>query len=116
MLTVCLLLTLCNIHGLESKYIDFVLAFPQADLDVNIWMELPMGIIINTKSDNSRVYVLELKKSLYSLKKASLNWFEKLKQGLVICGFTPSEIDSCLYLKELIALLHPCRTTQQILS
>jgi hypothetical protein len=33
MLTVCLLLALCNIHGLESKSIDFVLAFPQADLD-----------------------------------------------------------------------------------
>ena len=39
MLTVCLLLALCNIHGLHSKSIDFVLAFPQANLDVDIWME-----------------------------------------------------------------------------
>jgi hypothetical protein len=39
MLTVRLLLALCNIHGLESKSIDFILAFPQADLDVDIWME-----------------------------------------------------------------------------
>ena len=36
MLTVCLLLAFCNIHGLESKSIDFILAFPQADLDVDI--------------------------------------------------------------------------------
>ena len=36
MLTVRLLLALCNIHGLESKSIDFILAFPQADLDVDI--------------------------------------------------------------------------------
>jgi hypothetical protein len=42
MLTVRLLLALCNIHGLESKSIDFFLAFPQADLDVDIWMELPV--------------------------------------------------------------------------
>jgi hypothetical protein len=36
MLTVCLLFALCNIHGLESKSIDFVLAFPQADLNEDI--------------------------------------------------------------------------------
>ena len=39
MLTVCLLLALCNIHRLHSKSSDFVLAFPQANLDVDIWME-----------------------------------------------------------------------------
>ena len=47
MLTVRLILALCNIHKLESKSIDFVLAFPQADLEVYIWMELPIGFIIN---------------------------------------------------------------------
>jgi hypothetical protein len=105
MLTVRLLLALCNIHGLESKSIDFILAFPQADLDVDIWMELPTGIIISGKEDVSRGYVLKLKKSLYGLKQASLNWFEKLRQGLMDRGFTPSEIDPCLYLKENMVLL-----------
>ena len=105
MLTVRLLLTLCNIHGLESKSIDFILAFPQADLDVDIWMELPTGIVVHGKDNESRAYVLKLKKSLYGLKQASLNWFEKLKQGLMDRGFTPSEIDPCLYLKENMVLL-----------
>jgi hypothetical protein len=54
MLMVCLLLALCNIHGLESKSIDFVLAFPRADLDEDIWMELPTGIVVSGKSDESR--------------------------------------------------------------
>ncbi len=36
MLTIRLLLALCNIHGLESKSINFVLAFPQANLDKDI--------------------------------------------------------------------------------
>jgi hypothetical protein len=81
--TVHLLLTLCNIHGLESKSIDFMLAFPQADLDVDIWMELPTGIVVSGKDNESRAYVLKLKKSVYGLKQASLNWFEKLKQGLM---------------------------------
>jgi hypothetical protein len=105
MLTVCLLLILCNIHGLESKSIDFILAFPQADLDVDIWMEPPTGIVVSGKDNKSRAYVLKLKKSLYGLKQASLNWFEKLKQGLMDWGVTPSEIDPCLYLKENTVLL-----------
>ena len=105
MLTVRLLLALCNIHGLHSKSIDFVLAFPQADLDVDIWMELPMGIVVGSHESNSRGYVLKLKKSLYGLKQASLNWFEKLKQGLMDRGFRPSAIDPCLYLKENMILL-----------
>ena len=77
----------------------FVLAFPQADLDVDIWMELPMGIIIGSHESESRGYVLKLKKSPYGLKQASLNWFEKLKQGLTDRGFSPSAINPCLYLK-----------------
>jgi hypothetical protein len=53
--------------GVQIHY--FVLAYPQADLDKDIWMELPIGIVVSGKAD--------------SLKQASLNWFEKLKQGLV---------------------------------
>ncbi len=83
MLIVCLLLALCNIHELESKSINFVLAFPQADLDVDIWMELPLGIVVNKFSTNTCGHVLKLKKSLYGLKQASLNWFNKLKKGLM---------------------------------
>jgi hypothetical protein len=105
MLMVCLLLALCNIHGLESKSIDFVLAFSQANLDAVIWMELPKGIVIVDKPNKSHAYVLKLKKSLSGLKQASLYWFEKLKQGLVDRGFTPSTIDPCLYSKENMVIL-----------
>ncbi len=42
--SVCLLLVVAKIHGLELKSIDFVLAFPQAGLDVPVYMELPAGV------------------------------------------------------------------------
>jgi hypothetical protein len=58
---------------------QFVLAIPQADLDENIWMECPIGIIVSGKVDKSRAYVFKLKKNLYGLKQASLNLFEMLK-------------------------------------
>ena len=74
-LTVWLLLGLCNIRNLASKSIYFLLAFPQADLDVDIWMELPIGFVIDEVShSDSRSYVLKLNKSLYGIKQASLNW------------------------------------------
>ena len=34
---------MAKIHGLPSRSIDFVLAFPQADLEVPVYMELPLG-------------------------------------------------------------------------
>ena len=79
MLSVRLLLVVTKIFKLKSKVIDFVLAFPQADLDVDIWMYLPIGFEIDreTEEDSKRSYVHELNKSLYVLKQASFNWNEK---------------------------------------
>ncbi len=37
------LLAIATVHDLPSHSIDFVLAFPQADLDVLVYMELPFG-------------------------------------------------------------------------
>ena len=99
MVTVRLILLLARIYKLESKAIDFVLAIPQAELDVDIWMYLPIGFQVDTEKE-SKCYILKLNKSLYVLKQASLNWFEKLKQGLIDRGFHPSVIDPCLYFKK----------------
>jgi hypothetical protein len=96
MVTVCLILLLALMYKFELKAIDFVLAFPQAELDVDIWIYLPIGFQVDTEND-SKCYILKLNKSLYGSKQASLNWFEKLKQGLIDHLFHPSAIDPCLY-------------------
>ena len=56
MLSARLLLAICHIHGLDSKAINFVLAFPQADLDIDIWMELPEGIVPDDDEENKSRY------------------------------------------------------------
>jgi hypothetical protein len=99
MVTVRLILLLTRVYKLESKTIDFVLAFPQAELDIDIWIYRPIGFQVDTEIE-SKCYILELNKSLYDLKQASLNWFEKLKQGLIDRGFHPSAINICLYFKK----------------
>ncbi len=66
--TVHLILLLAQIYKLDLKAIDFVLAFPQAELVVDIWMYLPIGFQVDTDNE-SKHYILKLNKSLYGLKK-----------------------------------------------
>ena len=103
MLTVRLLLIICKVHKLHSKSIDFVLAFPQADLEEDIWMRIPEGVKID--SEDGEEYLLKLRKNLYGLRQGSHNWFKHLKKGLMKRGLKPSEIDPCLYLREGLAVL-----------
>jgi hypothetical protein len=95
--SVCILLAVAKIHGLSSKSIDFVLAILQADSEVPVLMELPLGFDA-PESQNWKHYVLQLNKSLYSLKQAGYNWFAKLSNGLKDRGFVPSSVDPCVFL------------------
>ena len=61
-ISVCLLLILSEIVGLKSQAIDFVLVFPQADLEVPLYMELPVGMVVAGSSASSKKHVLRLKK------------------------------------------------------
>jgi hypothetical protein len=72
MVTVRLILVLARMYKLDSKAIDFVLAYPQAELDVNIWMYLPIGFQVDPENESKR-FILKLNKSLYGIKQASLN-------------------------------------------
>ena len=99
--SVRLLLIVAKIHQLESKSIDFVLAFPQADLDVPVYMELPAGVVpMDEIDENRRRYVLRLNKSLYGLKQAGHNWFEKLRTGLLDRDFIQSQVDKCVFYRD----------------
>ena len=100
--TVRLILDIDKLHKLDSKAIDFVLAFPQADLEEDIWMKIPIGFQVDgqTEANSDRQYVLKLNKNLYGLKQGSYNWYEKLKKSLVERGFKPADIDPCLYIEK----------------
>ncbi len=97
--TVCLLLAVAKTHGLPSKSIDFILAFPQVDLEVLVYMELLLGFDA-PQHGSCKLYVLCLNKSLYGLKHAGYNWFAKLNNGLMDCGFTQLNIDTCIFFEK----------------
>jgi hypothetical protein len=103
-LSVRTLMALSIIHDLETRSIDFILAFPQAELDVDIYMELPYGFDI----DGSKRYILKLNKNLYGLKNASHNFWMLLKSGLEARGYErQSNADSCVFIgKDSIVLVY----------
>ena len=59
-----MLMTSSILFNLHTRSIDFTLAFPQADPDVTIYMELPFGFQGPSDGD----YVLLLIKNIYGLK------------------------------------------------
>ena len=94
-ISVRFLMALSVMHKLETKSIDFVLAFPQADIDRDVYMELPYGFEVGRKGE----YVLKLKNNLYGLADASYTWFQKLTEGLESEGFVKLEVDQCVFMR-----------------
>jgi hypothetical protein len=79
--------------ALQQVY--FVMAYPQAPIEMNIYMELPQGI--QTKHGNSKDHVLKLEKNIYGQKQAGRVWNSFLVDKLTSIGLTTSLIDDCVF-------------------
>ena len=90
--------TLNILRELHTKSVDFVLAYTQADVKTDIFMEL--HICFGVEGACPRELVIRLDKNIYGLKDAGLAWFEKLKEGLESRGFVQSQVDPCVWYKE----------------
>jgi hypothetical protein len=100
--TIRLFLVLSLLSGWKTRQVDFVLAFPQADIECPMYMEIPREF--NFKGSR-RTHCLELKKNLYGQKQAGRVWNEYLHAGLLSRGFEQSKVDMCLYYREQVALM-----------
>ena len=87
-------MTIANLHGLYTKSIDFVQAYPQAKAKTTIYLKTPEGIKLNSDSGDS---VLKLERNLYGLKDAGRTWFEHLTTKLETMGFIATQSDPCVY-------------------
>ena len=95
-------LTLAAIENLHTKSIDFVLAYPHANLDVDIYMWLQEGF--NAGPESGR-YVLKLQNNLNGLKQVGHNWFRKLYIVLGNLSIKPSKLDTCVFIEDDIIML-----------
>ena len=89
------------ILDLQSKSIDFINDFAQADIKSGdpVFIELPRDF----KSDGGQHdVVLKLKKSLYGQAEAARLCYEKLWNGLLERVFVMGKVDPCLFMSKTV--------------
>ena len=67
--------------GWHMRSIDFVMAYTQADVKTDIFMQLLAGTTI--KGVDTNKHLLKLQKNLYGLKDSQVTWHEHIKAGLL---------------------------------
>ena len=86
-ISVHFIMIFAQVLKLDTQAIDFVLLLPQAKLEVPVYMELTAGMDLAGHGKDSSKYLLKLKRSLYGLKQALMNWHCKLKNDFEDRGF-----------------------------
>ena len=90
-----LLLILIVKCGWHSRQIDYVLAFPQAPIEKELYMYVPKGFEIE---GNNKDYVLKVHRNVYGQCQASRVWYKYLSNKLIKeLKFTQSKIDECIF-------------------
>jgi hypothetical protein len=78
--------------------VGFVLAFPQAPIKMDMYMELPTGT--HTKHGNSKDHILKLLANNYGQKQAGCMWNSYLVTKLQEINFKQSLIDDCVFYRD----------------
>lgn len=95
-------LSLAARHDMELRQLDVPQAFIQAELEEDVYMEMPQGFEVDGM-------VCHLKKSLYGLKQSPRNWYLLISAFITDkLGFRATASDPCLFWKR-------SRTGQQML-
>ena len=101
--TVRCIFVMALLLGWQMRSIDFVMAYTQADMKTDIFMQLPAGTTINGVDPNK--HLLKLQKNLCGLKDSQVTWHEHIKASLISRGFRQSKVDPCLFIKGTILLV-----------
>lgn len=97
--TVRMLFTLGVMHDWKSASIDFRSAFTQGQLPQPIYLELPPGY--QKANPHLADKVMKITTSLYGEQRAANLWYNKIREDLVKNqGFTVSEYDPCLFIRD----------------
>jgi hypothetical protein len=78
--------------------VDFVMAYPQASIEMDMYMKLPTGI--HTKHRNSKDHILKLLANIYEQKQAGHVWNNYLVTKLQEINFKQSLIDNCVFYRD----------------
>jgi transposase InsO family protein len=92
---------------LQIRQFDFDQAYVNADLDTDVHVLPPDGLLEvlgpildapQRKLLESGSAVLRLNKALYGLKQSGRLWYEMIRDNLTALGFKPTETDPCIFI------------------
>ena len=90
------------LNNWQSRQINFVLAFPQEDIECDMHMDVPIGFDVE---GDAKDYVLLLKRNLYGQEQAGRVWNTYMHDGLITRGFLQSSVDMCVYYRGSVVLM-----------
>ena len=89
------LLALATQYDFEIHQLDVKTAFLNGYIEEDIYMTIPEGFSLPSKSN----LVCKLCKSLYGLKQSSRAWYQRLDQYLIFHNFHRLEFDASIYIQ-----------------
>ena len=92
-----ILMTLSILNKWKTRQIDFVLAYPQAKNQYDIYMRLPHGIQMKHTKEQ---HCLKLQRNLYGGRDAGRTFYLFMVKGLCELGFSKSAIDECVFYRD----------------
>ena len=81
----------------HTRQVDYVLAYPQAPVERELYMKVPMGFEVPV--GKAEDYLLKIHKNIYGQKQAGRVWYEYLRKRLESIGFKCSKEDDCVFFK-----------------
>ncbi len=97
-ITIKILLTLTIKYDYEVKQMNVVIAFLEAHIKEEIWMQ--QSSRFEQKESNEIFLACRLNKALYELKQASREWYSTLKIYLIFIDYQRVEIDHSMFIHE----------------
>ena len=73
-ISVRFLMIVAQVLDLDTQAIDFVLAFPQAELEVPVYMELPAGMDIAGHGKDSSILHISTRMTIHELDQCSFSY------------------------------------------
>ena len=84
------------------QLMDVVTAYFYGDLDLEIYVKVPDGLILRKSSDSKprSTFAIRLKRSLYGLKQSEWIWYTRLSDYLIGKGYKNDELCPCVFIKK----------------
>ena len=95
--SICVVLAYAAQQDWEIHHIDIVAAYLNADINCEVYMEPPQGVLKETGDEG---LVCQILKGLYGLKQSGRTWQKKLTATFMELGFTRSDVDHSVFIRK----------------